>query len=319
MNLTKLIAFTATLILVAAVSAALGSVLEPSPPGGGDETGHGATMAAEQMPTEHAGGGEHGGSGMAMPAMVAGADGTSSSLGGLTLAPRGGTLAAGRTVLWRFRVLGPDGRPLRRFTREQDKLLHLILVRSDLSGYQHLHPRLRPDGEFVVPIEVARSGRYRAIVDFTTVGGQRYVLGTDLVAPGAGAGAVRPLPAPAAVAASHGYTVRLRGPAELRAGDEARLTFEIARSGEPVRDLQPYLGAYGHLVALQASDLAYSHVHPVGEDLAAGEIAFDAELAGPGDYRLFVQFRAGGRVHTAAFSRRVETAGGHVKEAGHGH
>ncbi len=307
MNFTKLLAFSATLVLVAAVSAAFGSVLEPTPPGGEDEAGHGAAMAAEH--------GEHGSD--AGTAMVAGADGTASSLGGLVLQPRGGMLAAGRTVDWRFRVLGPDGRAVRRFTREQDKLLHLILVRSDLSGYQHLHPRLRATGEFSVPIEVERPGRYRAIADFTTAAGRRYVLGSDLVAPGARAAG--PLPAPAAVARSDGYTVRLRSPAELRAGEEARMSFEIGRDGEPVRSLQPYLGAYGHLVALHAPDLAYSHVHPVGEDLAAGTIAFDAELAKPGPYRLFVQFRAGGEVHTAAFTQRVEAAGADGAEDEHGH
>ena len=30
-------------------------------------------------------------------------------------------------------------------------------------------------------------------------------------------------------------------------------------------DLQPYLAAYGHLVALRQGDLAYLHVHPDGE------------------------------------------------------
>ena len=97
------------------------------------------------------------------------------------------------------------------------------------------------------------------------------------------------------------------------------MSFEIGRDGEPVRSLQPYLGAYGHLVALHAPDLAYSHVHPVGEDLAAGTIAFDAELAKPGPYRLFVQFRAGGEVHTAAFTQRVEAAGADGAEDEHGH
>jgi hypothetical protein len=72
-----------------------------------------------------------------------------------------------------------------------------------------------------------------------------------------------------------------------------------------VRGLQPYLGAYGHLVALRAPDLAYSHVHPAGEDRAAGVITFDVELEEHGPHRLFLQFRAGGRVHTVAFTQNV--------------
>ena len=40
------------------------------------------------------------------------------------------------------------------------------------------------------------------------------------------------------------------------------LTLTVTKDGQPVTDLQPYLGAYGHLVALRAGDLAYLHVHP---------------------------------------------------------
>src|SRR5438477_3662407 len=47
--------------------------------------------------------------------------------------------------------------------------------------------------------------------------------------------------------------------------------------------LQPYLGAYGHLVALRDGDLAYLHVHPDGAPgdgrTAAGpDVVFHAEV-----------------------------------------
>ena len=83
------------------------------------------------------------------------------------------------------------------------------------------------------------------------------------------------------------------------------MTFRMTRNGRPVTDLQPYLGAYGHLVALHAPDLAYSHVHPNGENRSAGAITCDVELDEPGSYRLFLQFRTHGRVHTAAFTQTV--------------
>lgn len=67
-------------------------------------------------------------------------------------------------------------------------------------------------------------------------------------------------------------------------------------------DLQPYLGARGHLVMLRTGDLAYVHVHP----LATRRLAFDTSEAAPGTYRLFVQFRRENRVHTAACTREVK-------------
>ncbi len=59
-------------------------------------------------------------------------------------------------------------------------------------------------------------------------------------------------------------------------------------------------------MALHAPDLAYSHVHPDGEDRDAGAITFDVELEEPGPHRLYLQFQTGGRVHTVAFTQHVD-------------
>ncbi len=83
--------------------------------------------------------------------------------------------------------------------------------------------------------------------------------------------------------------------------DAGRLSFTVSRNGAPVTDLQPYLGARGHLVMLRVGDLAYEHVHPLAQDA----LAFDTGHAGPGTYRLFLQFRHDDAVHTAAFTHEV--------------
>ena len=94
-----------------------------------------------------------------------------------------------------------------------------------------------------------------------------------------------------------GYAVALR-----RDGD--RLTFEISKDDRGVTDLQPYLGAYGHLVALRAGDLAYTHVHPLAG--SGREISFRATFPGPGLYRLFLQFQRGGAVRLATMTIEVQ-------------
>jgi antitoxin (DNA-binding transcriptional repressor) of toxin-antitoxin stability system len=127
------------------------------------------------------------------------------------------------------------------------------------------------------------------------------VIGATLIAPGKTDS--QTLPAAATIAQTSGYEVSLKRPAKLVAGAEAGLTFSVTRNGKPVTDLQPYLGAYGHLVALHSPELAYSHVHPSGKNLRRGSISFDAELHKAGPYRLFLQFRTNGRVHTAAFTQ----------------
>ena len=86
---------------------------------------------------------------------------------------------------------------------------------------------------------------------------------------------------------------------DAKAGREAELDFEVTRDGKPV-DVQPYLGARGHLVALREGDLAFLHVHP-DED----RLSFMAEFPSAARYRLFLQFKTNGRIHTAAFTQKV--------------
>src|SRR6185437_2759832 len=77
----------------------------------------------------------------------------------------------------------------------------------------------------------------------------------------------------------------------------------VRRNGALVKDLEPYLGASGHLVAMRSGDLAYAHVHPVdGDDTPRGVVTFDAELTSAGRYGLFFDFKHHGTVHTASFT-----------------
>src|SRR4029079_3798093 len=123
-----------------------------------------------------------------------GSRGRSLCAGGVRREPEPAPFAAGGSTTWRFRILDCDGNPVRDFEPEQGKLLHLIVVRTDFTGYQHLHPRLGPDGTFSVDITTRRPGRYRAIADFV-IEGRKYVLATTLIAPGRATHA--PLPDPA--------------------------------------------------------------------------------------------------------------------------
>jgi hypothetical protein len=206
---------------------------------------------------------------------------------------RNTTLTAGRAQQFEFEIQDADGAPLRSFEVEQGRRMHFIVVRRDLRRFQHLHARQDPAGRWSVSLTLPDAGVYQAFADFQT-GGERHTLGIDLFA----AGRFEPLPLPAesATASADGYEVALQAP---RAAGQ--LEFAVRRDGAAVTDLQPYLGARGHLVMLRAGDLAYEHAHPLAPD----RLAFDTSAAGPGSYRLFLQFRHGDRVHTVALTRTV--------------
>ncbi|XVQ89492.1 hypothetical protein ACQP2K_19360 [Microbispora siamensis] len=229
------------------------------------------------------------------------------SQSGYTLTPQTTTITPGTETDFRFTVSGPDGRPVTAYETQHDKKLHLILVSRDATVFRHLHPELSGEGIWSVPLTLPDAGAYRVFADFAPQGGEGLTLGADLYA--AGDYAPRPLPAPSRTVTVDGYTVRLDG--TLTPGAASRLTAEISRNGKPVTDLQPYLGAYGHLVALRVGDLAYLHVHPDGAPgdgvtPAGPGITFYAEVPSRGDYRLFLDFQHDGTVHTAAFTLRAE-------------
>lgn len=209
---------------------------------------------------------------------------------------------AGRPAELTFQILGPGGRPVTSFVNTHEKPLHLIIARRDLSGFQHLHPTRDAAGTWRVPVTLSGAGDYRVFTEFVPDGrADTLVLGTDLTV----AGDYRPvpLPPPATESVVDGYTVRMLGnPAR------GSVRFEISLAGAPVTDLEPYLAAYGHLVALRVGDLGYLHVHPdggPGVSPAGPEISFAASLPPAGRYRLYLEFAHHSRVHTAEFT--VET------------
>lgn len=226
-------------------------------------------------------------------------NGLATAAAGYVLQPEQTTFTGGVTA-FRFRIAGPDGRPTQDFDLEGGVRLHLIVVRRDFSGYRHLHPAAQPDGSWLASLALGEPGAYRAFADFE-FDGKRVVLGHDLQV--VGSMTPRPLPPVTRVASAGGYAVALAG--SVRAGEPSTLRFTITRNGAPVERFEDYVGMRGHLIALREGDLAYTHLHALDEQ-AQGRIDFDADLATPGRYRLFLQFKATGRVRTVPFTLEVE-------------
>jgi hypothetical protein len=202
----------------------------------------------------------------------------------------------GSTATLRFRIVDERGATVRDFDVEHTKRMHLIVARRDLTGFQHLHPRQGADGVWATALRLDRAGSYRVFADFSH-DGEATTLASDLRVDGAAT--LEPLPAPATRAVTAGgYEVHL-DESTVHAGRETGIHFTVLRNGKPVR-VEPYLGANGHLVALREGDLAFLHVHPKD-----GTTEFESTFPTVGRYRLFLQFKHDGRVHTAAFTQEV--------------
>jgi hypothetical protein len=228
----------------------------------------------------------------------------------------------GEKVRLRFTVYNPrTGQQVKQFAIMHDKLFHLFVVSQDMTEFQHIHPDLETDGSFTIDTVLPRAGRYKIYSDLYPVEGIPQVLQGN-IATGGYAGDAGDLfssqaklaPDTTLTKVADGVKVELRlEPAELIAGKPATLKYHLtdAASGEPIKDLVPYLGALGHTLILSEDQSDYVHSHP--EELisessdrskapAGPDITFGALLPRPGVYRLWTQFLRGERLTTVSFT-----------------
>lgn len=208
--------------------------------------------------------------------------------------------AGGATLLDFSQFSLGKGRIVTRYTVEQTKLMHLVVVRDDFEDFMHVHPVLK-DGHFSIAVPLSAAHGYYAYADTTPAGLSKQVFRFTI--------GKRNAPVPTfraqSVASVDGYEVRL-STAQLEPGKPDSVEATISRSGTIVSGLRPYLGAAAHAVLVDVQSLAYVHVHPMAMSAAtamddmemSSSAAFDGKLKlmlpalRPGTYRLWLQFQA---------------------------
>ncbi|HTY41919.1 MAG TPA: hypothetical protein VMH79_08615 [Thermoanaerobaculia bacterium] len=184
------------------------------------------------------------------------------------------------------------------FDVQHEKLMHLFVVSEDLTEFAHEHPELSGPGVFRLSHAFARPGRYRLFVDVAPHGAGSQVLSATVAVGGSGAPARAATPsAPPTVRA-----VLELPPEGIPAGRTVTVTAHIHDAkGRPVSDLEPWLGAMGHLLLVHQDAATFAHAHPddrepgIGKD---GRLPFLVRLPKPGSYKGWLQVKRAGRVET---------------------
>jgi hypothetical protein len=218
---------------------------------------------------------------------------------GYVLLPAATRFSAGETSDFRFTIFTVDRAPVTDFGQMHGQKMQLVLVRRDMTEYQYLTPTMKPDGTWSVPVRLNEPGSYRAFATFLPgKTAEPITLGVDLESPGE----VEPqaVPQPREIVDVDGYTVMLNG--TVIAGGVSRLYATVLQGEESVTDLDPYLGAHGHLVMLREGDLGFLRVRPVPASNAGPTISFEASVPTPGYYKIFLDFQHRGELRTAEFT-----------------
>jgi hypothetical protein len=191
------------------------------------------------------------------------------------------------------------------FETVHESLLHLVMVRTDLAEFAHEHPVLGDDGIFRLRYTFPSGGEYHLFADVAPKGAGSQVLMAKLNVSG-----------PAAVRRQQqtGSTIveliPSVEPLPIRQTVAILVGIKDASSGTPTHDLEPYLGAPGHLLLVHEDATTFVHSHPADDVEAArdGRLRFLARFPKPGLYRGWVQIKRGGEVITKAFNLRAEAA-----------
>ncbi|MGH9763830.1 MAG: hypothetical protein ACREAC_23610, partial [Blastocatellia bacterium] len=228
----------------------------------------------------------------------------------------------GERVKLTFEFCEPDsGKRVTMFSPTHTKLFHLFVVSQDMASFQHIHPVFEKDGTFTIDTVLPNPGVYKIYADVYPSEGTPQVLQTSVVTAGYRTDLFSSLPNLVPdklfLKAVDGMRVDVKfDPTEMLAGQPLSISFHLtdAKTGEPVHDLHPYLGAWGHMLMLSADGVDYVHSHPSEmvpenvdpETLHGGpDVVFNAMLPEPGVYRMWTQFRRGLKLITVSFNIRA--------------
>ncbi|GAA3405995.1 hypothetical protein ACFFNY_25885 [Paenibacillus hodogayensis] len=209
---------------------------------------------------------------------------------------------AGANTTVSVQIQDAQGKPVEKFDLNHEKMMHLIIVSQDLSVFDHIHPVYKGGGLFEIDTRFPSGGEYKLFADYVPTGGAAVTKSERIAVDG-------PKAAPVPIAADAKLTKTLEGKEvtlsydHLMANMEIKLNFHLvdAKTKKPITDLQPYLGAVGHVVILSADGERYLHVHPTDEKAKGPDASFMTTFPAAGTYKIWGQFQQNGQTFIVPF------------------
>jgi len=199
-----------------------------------------------------------------------------------------------------------------------EKLMHLLILRSDLAHFAHEHPERQGDGSFQLQYTFPAAGEYHIFADAAPAGAGEQVMMAKIRVGGESDRKFDITKASAGersrVKTCDGVTVELKAPETYlpaKKTEDIFFALKDAATGEALTDLEPYLGAMGHLMLVHQDSVTFVHSHPDERDPLAGRdgtVPFLVRFPKAGIYRGWSQFKRKGRIITADFILEVRDA-----------
>ena len=219
---------------------------------------------------------------------------------GVTLKTQPKALKAGAPVELQLSVTNPkDGKRVSEFELMHERIFHLFLVSQDLNFFVHDHPEKGADSVFRLKSTLPKPGLYRVLSDFYPKGGTPQLIANTLIVPGAPFNP-RSTKLKPDVGVQKGTNVDVSltmEPPEPISGMKTLMFFKLSDA----EGFEPYLAAWGHMMAASEDLIDMIHNHPYIAD-GGPNVQFNMIFPRPGIYRVWVQFQRKGVVNTVAFN-----------------
>lgn len=197
-----------------------------------------------------------------------------------------------------FKIKDPKtGAPVNRFEVIHEKLFHMFIVSQNLDFFLHDHPVMTADGAFHYQASLPMAGMYRVLADYYPTTGTPQLMAKTIFVPG---GRWQPSHPDPDLAPKHTENMDVELTAEPPvplAGLKTMLFFRL----KPADGLEPYLGAWAHMLAASDDLIDLIHTHPFLAD-GGPQVQFNVIFPRARTYRLWVQFQRKGVVNTAVFT-----------------
>lgn len=218
-----------------------------------------------------------------------------------------GEPAQGKPSLLSIAFKDGKGAAIEDYVINNEKLLHLIVVSEDLQQFQHVHPVYKDGGVFELSVTFPAAGKYKLYADFMPKGMNELTRIAEARVSGKET-------APSILKKSETLTALIGGmkvelsfaePIAPQKQMSMTYTFTDERTGEKVEDLELYLGAVGHVVAIDQSTEQFIHIHPLNWASKGPQAVFGVSFPASGLYKMWGQFQRHGETFVVPFVIQV--------------
>lgn len=220
-------------------------------------------------------------------------------------------VSAGKSADLIFKVKNEQGATVNDLLFHHEKLMHLLIISGDMEEFYHIHPAPQPDGSYKVAQTFPKGGIYKLFADCMPLESVQIVEKLELRVAGDSRERKQLPTKTKLIGANGGIRVALSTDRSICPGEDVTLGFKVteARTGAPVKDLQPYLGEFAHFVTVSKNFEEFLHVHPSSEgtgndshdNASPSEIFAQTTFPIGGMFKIWAQFKRKEEIITIPF------------------